>query len=368
MPSLRALLVLGVSVVDLACSGVPPPAMHAAAETRRGHIDVATLHGTSLEHTATGESPDRQVSVYVPPSYAADAQRRYPVVYLLHGILDSDKVWTGNEQPWSSVQDVMDRGIAEGRFGDLIVVMPDERTRAGGSMYTNSTATGAWEDFTVRELVAWVDRTYRTVPRVSARAIAGHSMGGYGALKLAMAHPDVFAAVYAMNPAGLGWGADLTPANPVFAEVTHTTTLDDLVAPPAADPHGMWKRMLIVGAQAFSPEPQRPPLFAALPFDAGAVPTQVFARWEANFLVGHVAAHRDALARLRGIRFDSGYDDQFRFIPPTTRQFSAELTAAGISHVFEEYNGDHRNRLWGPDGRIGTDVLPWLWRKLDHGE
>jgi len=171
-----------------------------------------------------------------------------------------------------------------------------------------------------------------------------------------------------MSPAALGWGADLTPANPVFAEVTRAVTFDDLGAPTPADPHGFWKRAVIIGAQAFSPDPQRPPFFAALPSDAGAVPAQVFARWEAHFIVGHVAANRDALARLRGIRFDSGYDDQFLHIPPTTRQLSTELTAAGIAHVFEEYNGDHRNRLWGRDGRIATEVLPWLWRKLDHGE
>src|SRR5262245_54426391 len=113
MQSLRALVVLAVSLADPACSGAPAPTGRAGAEMRRGRVDVATVHGASLEHTATGENPDRRVSVYVPPSYATDARHRYPVVYLLHGIFDTDAVWTGNDQPWSSVQDVMDRGIAE---------------------------------------------------------------------------------------------------------------------------------------------------------------------------------------------------------------------------------------------------------------
>src|SRR5262245_17943379 len=160
-----------------------------------GRIVRETVHGISLEKTATNETADRAVSVYLPPSYDTAPAKRYAVIYLLHGILDTDQEWTKRSDPWWSVQDVMDRGIAEGRLGEMIVVMPDERTRGGGSFYTNSTVTGAWEDFTVKELVAWADRKYRTLARVGGRGIAGHSMGGHGAFKLAMRHPEVFAAV-----------------------------------------------------------------------------------------------------------------------------------------------------------------------------
>src|SRR5262249_41534880 len=134
----------------------------------RGRVDVKTVHSKLLERTPTGESADRRVSVYLPPSYDTSPRRRYPVVYLLHGIFDTDAVWSAQREPWTSIQDVMDRGIAEGRFGELIVVMPDERTKAGGSFYRNSSATGPWEDFTVRELVAWTAASYRTIPRASA--------------------------------------------------------------------------------------------------------------------------------------------------------------------------------------------------------
>ncbi len=83
----------------------------------------------------------------------------------------------------------MDEGIAEGRFGELIIVMPDERrTVGGGSYYVNSAVTGNWEDFTTQELVAFVDTNYRTIARASSRGLADHSMGGYGALTLAMKH------------------------------------------------------------------------------------------------------------------------------------------------------------------------------------
>src|SRR5262249_53521570 len=170
-------------------------------------------------------------------------------VYLLHGIFDTDAVWSANREAWHNLQDVMDRGIAEQRFGELIVVMPDERTKAGGSFYRNSSATGAWEDFTVGELVRWTDARYRTTAPVGGRALAGHSMGGYGALALAMSHPDVYAAVYAMNPATLGWARDLMPDNPVFAEVLGAKSFDDLVKPTPNDPRGFYKLAVICLAQ-----------------------------------------------------------------------------------------------------------------------
>jgi enterochelin esterase-like enzyme len=112
----------------------------------------------------------------------------------------------------------MDQGIAEGRFGEMIVVMPDERTRWFGSFYTNSALTGNWEDFTAGDLVDYVDGHYRTLARASSRGIAGHSMGGYGAIRLGMKHPEVFSVVYALNPAVLGWAKDLSTGNPAFAK------------------------------------------------------------------------------------------------------------------------------------------------------
>ena len=91
--------------------------------------------------------------------------------------------------------------------------MPDASNRYGGSFFTNSVTTGNWEDFIVRDLVAFVDGRYRTLRRPASRAIAGHSMGGYAAIKLAMKHPDVFGSVYSLSACCLDWGGDLSPDN-----------------------------------------------------------------------------------------------------------------------------------------------------------
>ena len=327
-----------------------------------------TLHSAALEKTVTGESADRSVIVYLPPSYDTSPAKRYPVVYLLHGITDTPEVWmkawTTRSDSWGTIPGVMDSGIAERAFGEMILVMPDQLTKWGGSFYTNSSVTGNWEDFTVKELVSHIDGKYRTLARASSRGLAGHSMGGYGAIKLGMKHPDVFSVIYALNPAVLGWGRDLSLENPAFTTVLKLKTAED-----ALKSRDFYALGVIVIGQAFSPNPDRPPFFVDFPFELAEGKLQPsepgFSKWQKNLPVLMVDEYSANLSKLRGLRFDSGYEDQFTHIPPTARALSSALTARGIDHVFEEYNGDHRNRFWGRNGRIATEVMPYFWRLLD---
>src|SRR5262245_23433797 len=153
----------------------------------------------------------------------------------------------------------MNRGIAEGRFGEMIIEMPDERTKMMGSLYTNSSATGNWEDFTVKELVSFIDLKYRTLARSESRGLAGHSMGGYGAIKLGMKHPEIFSVVYGMNPAVLGFVADISMENPAFGLLLKMTTVEEVRS------GGLLSMGAIALAQAFSPDPALPPFYANLP-------------------------------------------------------------------------------------------------------
>jgi len=133
----------------------------------------------------TGEATDRNVSVYLPPSYNTNMSKRYPVVYLLHGIGGTDKdftsAWKNQTDAWGTIRGLMNNGVAENRFGEMIIVMPDQRTKMMGSFYTNSAATGNWENFTAKDLVSYMDKKYRTLAQAGSRGLAGHSMGGHGA-------------------------------------------------------------------------------------------------------------------------------------------------------------------------------------------
>ena len=332
-----------------------------AREAIQGRVVVETVHGASLEGTVTGESPDRSVSIYLPPAYDASPKRRYPVIYLLHGVGGTDTEWVESPEAWQSVQSLMNNGIAAGLLNEMIVVMPNQHTKMFGSFYTNSSVTGRWEEFTTRELVSYVDRKYRTLATPASRGILGHSMGGYGALRLGMKNPDVYSVAYGMNPAMPGWAADLTILNPEFIEATKAKSLEEI--PPPRYAAG-----IVNLAQAFSPNPKKPPFYVDLPFaevDGKVVPAEpAFSEWQSNFLVNMVPKYRDNLLRLRGYRFDSGYADAFQFIPPISREFSQTLTTYGVEHTFEEYNGDHNNRMWGQSGRLYTEVLPYFSRLL----
>jgi S-formylglutathione hydrolase FrmB len=331
----------------------------------QGQLILETVHGFSLEGNLTGESPDRTVAVYLPPSYAQGSERRYPVLYLLHGIGGTQRDWTQgwhDEPRWHNLQDVMDRGIAAGRIAEMIVVAPDELTKLGGGFYTNSEATGGWEDFTVFDLVGHVDETYRTRTEASSRGIAGHSMGGYGAIMLGMKHPDVYQVVYGINPALLGWGSDLTLENTAWER-----TLD--ATPATLNPRqDFYPVSLHCVAQAFSPNAGRAPLFDDLPFERvdGELREARAAHdaWTRHMPLYLVEEYRDNLLALRGLRFDSGRNDEYPHIPPTNLALSLRLEELGVPHVFEDYNGDHRDRMWGEEGRMATEVLPYFSRLL----
>lgn len=340
----------------------------ARAQAGAGRIIREVFHAHSLENTVTGESPDRNVSIYLPPGYDTAGAKRYPVVYLLHGIADTDetwiKPWTKNNDGYATVQDVMNKGIADGRFGAMIVVMPDEKTKAFGSFYVNSSVTGRWEEFTARELVAYIDGKYRTLARRESRGLGGHSMGGYGAITLGMKDADVFSVVYAMNPAIMGWAADFTSQSPAFSNILKIRSAEELM-----QTNDLYTMAMVTLGQAFSPDPKNPPFFMDMPFamvgDKPQPANPGYARWEENFPVNMVKGYKSNLLSLRGLRFDSGYEDEFKFIPVNSRSLSAELTKNGIDHTFEEYNGDHRNRMWSRKGRLYNEVFPYFWLLLD---
>lgn len=103
-------------------------------------------------------------------------------------------------------RDLFDRAIATGEIGKAILVAVDMATPMGCSWYVNSPVTGNWEDFMVREVVPYVDANFRTRPSRDSRGILGDFMGGYGAIRFGMTHPEVFGTGYALHPVGTGSG------------------------------------------------------------------------------------------------------------------------------------------------------------------
>jgi enterochelin esterase-like enzyme len=307
------------------------------------------------------DSSRRLTQVYLPPSYAEGGSRRYPVIYLLHGFQGGYKQWMAGGKEWN-IRDAMDKLISAGKMRELILVMPDAKNKYGGSFYTNSATTGNWEDFLAQDLVLFIDRKYRTIRHPSSRGIAGHSMGGYGAIRLAMKHPDIFGAVYGLSSACLGWGGDLSTANPDWDKALGYKDFPDL---KGGESKAYLAQAFVALAAAWSPNPENPPFYVDLPVRGfGQERTRredICARWSANMPVAMVDQYRSNLARLRGVAFDVGRHDEFSHILRTNRDLSQALRRNGIAHTFEEHDGDHNNRA---AERIETKLLPFFSRSL----
>lgn len=328
-----------------------------------GSLVDETIHSAALEGNLLGDSADRRVTVYLPPSYHSSQQRRYPVVYLMHGTNGSCTNWLDGGYQGFNLRDSMDALITEGRIQEMIVVAPDAQNVYGGAFYTNSPVTGRWEDFIAQELVKYIDDKYRTIPVAAARGIAGHSMGGYGAIKLAMKRADIYGALYALSPCCLAWEEDLSSENADWARAIKLKDRDELSR------SGFYPRAFIALASSFSPNPNRPHLFVDLPFEqvGGKLrPVEpAHSKWLANFPLAMLRQYQSNLAKLRGLCLDAGTEDQYPHIPITARAFSHGLKRNGIPHAFEEYRGDHRNRI---RERLESKALPFFSKTLAFGK
>jgi S-formylglutathione hydrolase len=365
----RGLLTGGVAKPLGALSGRDaPPAPSPIRPHRMVYEPISSRFGRM---NALGDSAVRTLAVYLPPDYDLEPTRRFPVLYLLQSGRMSNFAWMDGTfrdaaAPNDSarglhVQVAMDTLIRQGKVPEMIVVMPDGSDALGASWYANSPASGFWEDYLLREIVPHVDSAYRTIPNRASRGIAGHSLGGFGAMRLAMRHPDVFGAVYAMSPCCLAWEGELGFTSPVWRQVLSVTS------PAKADTLSAAPWALYTAALAFSPDTARHPLLVDWPVqvsDGNVSPVSpAAASWLAASPVATVGRYAPALRTLRGIGAEAGDQDQFPHIPRTVREFADSLERLGIPHTYTTFKGGHEDQL--PE-RVTGVMLPFMGRVLVH--
>lgn len=351
-----------LALLALACGGAPEAGPR-PAPAPHGQLVVERVRGAALARNAFGDRADPEVAIYLPAGYDREPDRRYPVLYLLHGLGGTHRDWSQRGYQGVTAQAAMDRLIGSGAVPPMIVVMPTAMTRYGGSFYKNSSVNGGWEDYIARELVAHVDARYRTLAAAASRGIAGHSMGGYGALSLAMARPEVFGAAYAMSPCCLAWAGELTVDN--AASWRRAVRFADPRELRTALVEGEFLAVGFVSmAAAFSPDPKRP-MRVDLPFALEGdrlVPAEpAHTAWREAFLLAQLPRRAGALRGLRALGLDAGTADEIGHIPIGVRTFSRALRAAGIAHRVELYRGTHSD---GIGARLERVVLPFFARAL----
>jgi len=331
--------------------------------TSEGKVIVQKFLAPSIQNNDGGEDPMRKISVYVPPGYSTSTQR-YPTIYFLHGFATNDSLMFA----WVNFKQLMDKAISTGKIQPMILVVPNSENRFMGSFYTNSTLIGNWADFIGKDVVAYVDKNFRTIAHRNSRGLSGHSMGGNGALKIGMLFSDVFSSVYAMSPGVLNWANDFTIKNNGFKRISKSKNEKDILkefdmAEPL-DEDGFYAGALTAMARVYSPDATNLIIQAKLPVhfigDSAIYNTAIIKKWEANFPVNMIDDHLDHLKSLTALKIDWGRNEDFAHIPVTAMQFSKKLEAYRINHFAEEYIGDHVNMLGGFDGRIYTELLPFF--------
>ncbi len=329
------------------------PAHAQQAASQRGAVERIVVHGKGLEGNLEGDSPDRHVSIYLPASYKAHPERRYPVIYFLHGFTDDDAEWYGFKKHWINLPAVIDKAAAAGETREMIVVTPDAYTRFAGSMYSNSITTGDWEDYVARELVASVDAHFRTIPHAASRGLAGHSMGGYGTMRIGMKHPEIFSSIYLLSPCCMMPGFGGAPNPQMQAAVAAVHNMDDFAKA------SFFTKAMFASAAAWSPDPKNPPFFIDLPTGGEKSQAMVRDRWTANAPMAMIDQYVTNLRKLHAIGFDAGEQDPQ--IEASIKVLDQVLTNYGIPHGFETYQGTHISRI---AERIETKMLPFFSKNL----
>jgi S-formylglutathione hydrolase FrmB len=328
-----------------------------AGQTKQGTVERIKVHGKSLEGNLDGDSPDRDVSIYLPPSYKTETRRRYPVVYMLHGFTDDDARWfgVGGVKHWINFPEVINKALADGKTREMIVVMPNAFTRFKGSMYSNSVTVGDWETFITKELVGYIDSHYRTLAQRDSRGLAGHSMGGYGTMRLGMKSPDVFSSIYALSPCCMEprLANPATPAMKDMMKKVEAIKTDDEVKSQS-----FLALAMLASAAAWSPNPKNPPDFFDMPVKDGEPQPLVIAKWAANAPLAMIDQYVTNLKKYKAIMIEVGTQDG---LAASNRQMDQILSDFGVAHTFETYEGDHTNRVVE---RIETKVLPFFSSNL----
>jgi hypothetical protein len=364
-----------------------------ALKRPRGHAGTLIVleHDSKiLKDNPLGDPHVRKLAVWLPPQYDGSRNRRFPALYDLVGFTGSGLSHTNWKPFGDNVPERAARLIREQRMGPAILVFPDCFTALGGNQYVNSPAIGNYADYLTREIIPFVDREFRTLANREHRGCFGKSSGGYGAMIHGMKYAQY-------------WGAIANHSGDAYFDFVYgcdwPNTLDELAkhrqpkrkagrydALHESKRKGLaeglddgrirrflrhvWKKeklstaeghclMNLCMAASYDPDPKAP-LGFRVPFhlETGERIEERWKRWLRHDPVNLVARYRANLASLRGIYIDCGWRDQYH-IHYGTRILSQRLAAAGIRHIYEEFDDNHSDI----DYRMDVS-LPFLYRVL----
>ncbi|MGI9020989.1 MAG: alpha/beta hydrolase [Solirubrobacterales bacterium] len=312
-----------------------------------GSLDRLVVESELLAANPLGDPARRPLWVYRPPGVDRDHPRPLPTVYVLQGFTGQLDRWANRDPFQLTFLERLDAMFAAGECPDAIVVLVDAWTSFGGSQFLDSTSTGPYQSYLCDEVVPFVDATYPTRAEAGARGIAGKSSGGYGAMVVPMMRPGVFGAL--ASHAGDALFEHALAGS--FGEIARQLRDDfegsyDVFFRELAAAEFSWTQFgrpleMYGYAASYTPDPDAPGK-ALLPFEieTGRIVAEVWDRWLALDPVRMAPRHGEALGAMRRILIEAGRSDEY-FLDLGAKAFSDELSALGVEHSFELFEGGH---------------------------
>jgi S-formylglutathione hydrolase len=317
------------------------------------------VYSPGLDGNLLGDLSSRNVSIYLPPGYES-SEKRFPVIYLLHGWIGHNILWFGGGgYAEVNLEPIMNDLINNKTIEPMILVSPDSYNYFLGSWYINSVSSGNWEDFIVKDVVQFIDLNYRTIANSGSRGIAGHSMGGYGTMMIAMKHPDIFSAAYGLSSSYLVLDPNpdsyLDYNRSLFKEISKAKNLGDFAF------LSLDAKLMLSISVAMVPNPSKPPFYCDYIINSnGDFVSSVWQRIMAFDPYTSISTYRQNILQLAAIRLDCGDRDDNRY---SNICFANKLSDIGIENVFESFSGGHSDKL---EERMKLKVLPFFSKNLKH--
>lgn len=354
----------------------------AADIAQESQILEKKIPALSLRNSLIPTSIEQPVMIYLPPTYLK-GNASYPVIYFLPGFGDFVKYFIDGTYQGFGFKGAMDKLINEGRAREMIVVVVNGFNFFGGSFYTNSSVTGNWEDFVVKDVVGFIDKNFRTIANPVSRAITGHSMGGFGVINIAMHHPEIFSVAYALSP-GLYDKTGLTKQSILREDIAEKylaeeenlkkiskedaiKKLDEFTEQLVKEQDFLSLIALAYGA-AFSPNPNGNPPYIDYPFtkvNGNLVADSLkLKNYENGFggLPEKINMYKGNLRKLKLFTIEVGLFDEDSFIKDGVRYFSNLLYEENIPHNLVFHDGMHQSNL---GIRIQEFMLPAISNVLN---
>jgi S-formylglutathione hydrolase FrmB len=270
------------------------------------HLEILDVPGNTLKNNPLHDPVERRAAIFLPGEY--NSKTKFPVIYYLPGWSSSSENYIRKPAPWIALVNDLSANVAP-----MIFVVVDARTRWGGSQYLNSSAQGNYADYVCDEIVSLVESKYSISRDFKDRIIAGHSSGGFGALRLGMARQDLFGAVIA-----LAADSDFPVSHLPFLQIVSVkdftpADVDALFLPNAKIPTDGDLIYVIGLSAAYAPTGNDAPGRFDWMFDEhGIFQKEVWQRWLENDPLTVVEKNEKAFSPEQKIYLDGGTKDQYK--------------------------------------------------------